>query len=291
MIQSGACDFSVCRRKGVDIDFNSAKNMFAELMLEARNIVVLTGAGISAESGIPTFRGKGGLWRQFRAQDLATVESFRKNPSLVWEFYHYRRELVSRCSPNQGHFSLASLEQKLKSEGKNMSLITQNIDRLHQAAGSTNVIEMHGSLWLVKSVHEETFLEAPGRVWENRDCPICPALQRKGDSSALMQKTIPISTEELPHYNGDLLRPAVVWFGENLDPVVLKKCFDSLEVCDLFIVIGTSSQVYPAAMFAPFLAEKGIPVVEVNLELTSSSKLCDISFQGKAGEILPSILL
>lgn len=264
---------------------------FQNLLASARHIVILTGAGISAESGIPTFRGDGGLWRTYEAQELATPDAFRKNPSLVWEFYHYRREVVAKCQPNVGHFALAALQRKLTLQGKRMDVITQNIDRLHQAAGSTDVVELHGSLWLLKAVDEPGFVEDGVKVWEDRSMPVAPCFAGKCQPDPHIRSS-DIPTSALPHTRNEqkLLRPAVVWFNEGLDPRVLTGAYELLNACDLLLVVGTSSVVYPAASFAPLVAEAGKPVVEVNLDPTDHSNICRLAFQGKAGEILPVLL-
>ena len=208
-------------------------------------VAVLTGAGVSAESGVPTFRGAGGLWREYAAQSLATPEAFEDDPSLVWEFYHYRREVMLEKQPNAAHLAIAEAEHKLKDQGKNLVVITQNIDELHKRAGSENIIELHGSLFRVSCTK-------CGQVTSNYDSPICEALRGKGkpDPNAASAN---ISIKDLPKCQtcGGLLRPAVVWFGENLDINVLNRAGDELDKCDICLVVGTSSVVYPAAMFAP----------------------------------------
>ncbi len=270
-------------------DMTTALATFSQLLGAAKNIVVLSGAGVSAESGIPTFRGAGGLWRQYQATELATPQAFQQNPSLVWEFYHYRREVVARCQPNDGHFALAALQRRLAQEGKQMHVVTQNIDRLHHAAGSTAVVELHGSLWLLKKVHEPSFVEDGVRVWEDRRVPLAPCFAGKCQPDpAIKASDIPVAA--LPHKDGTLLRPAVVWFNEGLDDRVLGKAYALLDACDLLLVVGTSSVVYPAASFAAMVADKGKPVVEFNLEATENSGLCRLAIQGKAGEVLPSLL-
>eukprot|EP00820_Chromera_velia_P020491 Cvel_29124.t2-p1 / transcript=Cvel_29124.t2 / gene=Cvel_29124 / organism=Chromera_velia_CCMP2878 / gene_product=NAD-dependent protein deacylase sirtuin-5,, putative / transcript_product=NAD-dependent protein deacylase sirtuin-5,, putative / location=Cvel_scaffold3934:1289-7323(+) / protein_length=289 / sequence_SO=supercontig / SO=protein_coding / is_pseudo=false len=263
------------------------------LISEASRVLILTGAGVSAESGIPTFRGAGGLWRQYQATDLATPQAFRNDPSLVWEFYHYRRDLVSKCEPNPAHLAIAAFQKKAASVGRIVTVVTQNIDRLHQAAGARKVIELHGSLWLVKRETEAGFVEESGKVWEDRNNPICPALEGKGSPEVGTHGQVPL--KELPHVveeNGrlSLLRPAVVWFGEGLDPLTLGAVEAELELCDLMIVAGTSSVVYPAAGFAPIVAARGAPIIEVNLESTAGTTMCTVGLQGKAGEILPALL-
>ena len=257
---------------------------FRKIIAGAKSIVALTGAGVSAESGVPTFRGAGGYWRTYQAQQLANPEAFESDPSLVWEFYHHRREVVSTKSFNPAHSALADLEKRVASEGKQFLLLTQNIDRLHQAAGSQNVLELHGSLFLTRCL-------SCGEVKENRDSPICEALKGKGapDPDA---ESARVPLEQLPHCTNcsGLLRPHVVWFGEPLDSKVMDQAGAAMDKCDLFLVIGTSSVVYPAAMFGPSLAMRGVPVAEFNLETTSVTNSFKFHFQGKCGETLPSAL-
>lgn len=152
---------------------SSDMNAFRELFAKAKRIVILTGAGISAESGVPTFRGAGGFWRVYQAQDLATPMSFQRNPSLVWEFYSYRREVMSSKQPNAGHLAIAECEKRLKGQGRSVTVITQNIDELHKRAGSERILELHGSLFRVRCT-------VCNHVEENRDSPIVPALKDKG---------------------------------------------------------------------------------------------------------------
>ncbi|KAH7978197.1 hypothetical protein HPB49_004792 [Dermacentor silvarum] len=210
---------------------------FREVFKSARHVVALTGAGISAESGVPTFRGAGGLWRKYNAQDLATPTAFLANPSLVWEFYHYRRDLVLHKKPNAAHKALAEAESHFEKAGRTFVVITQNIDELHRAAGTKNLLELHGLPILM-------LLRLPYPLGELPRCKKCTGL----------------------------LRPHVVWFGESLEPDVLAKANVELERCDLCLVIGTSSVVYPAAMFAPEVAARGVPVAEFNLESTPGTE-------------------
>lgn len=262
---------------------------FQTSLNNAKHIVILTGAGTSAESGIPTFRGAGGLWRKYQATELATPEAFVRDPSLVWEFYHWRREVVSRSKPNKAHFALAALEKRCKEEGKKLTLITQNIDRLHQAAGSKSIIELHGSLWDVCSADRHGYRSDDQKPWEDRTQPLVPALQGQGAPTVKHHANIPL--KNLPHDSqGHLLRPGVVWFGEGLDPDVLGEAAEALQTCDLFMTIGTSSVVYPAAGFAAQVAARGVPLAEVNLDTSEATDICQYVFQGKAGEILPELL-
>ncbi|MFB0565478.1 MAG: NAD-dependent deacylase [Candidatus Aminicenantaceae bacterium] len=230
-----------------------------ELLREARHVAVLTGAGISAESGIPTFRGEDGLWKQYRAEELATPSAFNRDPKLVWEWYDWRREFIAPVEPNPGHRILAEWE-KIFSE---FSLITQNIDGLHWKAGSKNIVELHGNIWKMRCTEE-------GTITENYDSPL---------------KEIP------PHCPSceALLRPHVVWFGESLDTSILNKSFVISYQCDVMFVIGTSAIVQPAASLPLKALEAGAKIVEINTTPTPLTSYVDFCFEGKAGEILPLI--
>ncbi|KAK7873945.1 hypothetical protein R5R35_012956 [Gryllus longicercus] len=259
---------------------------FKEMFKNKKNIAVLTGAGVSAESGIPTFRGAGGFWRKYQAQHLATPEAFSRSPSLVWEFYHYRRELVLTKKPNKAHEALAKCQKILQGNGQKMTIVTQNIDGFHQQAGAQDVIELHGSLFQTRCTKCQD-------VTVNRNSPICEALRGKGQPDADAD-TSNIPLHDLPHCckancNG-LLRPHVVWFGEGLDPDVLRAAEQAFEECDLCLVIGTSSVVYPAAMFAPMVAERGVPVAEFNIETTPSTNVFQFHFQGPSATTVPEAL-
>ena len=259
---------------------------FQKLFNKAKHVVVLTGAGISAESGIPTFRGSGGLWRKYKAQELATPSAFASDPGKVWQFYSYRREVALSKKPNQAHYALAAAEEKFTKEGKRLVVITQNIDELHKRSGSRNIIELHGTLF-------KTRCTRCGYVVDNYDCPITPALANKGDPDPNTPE-IKLNVEELPACNNNgckgLLRPHVTWFNESLDTDVLLATEAELADCDLCLIIGTSSVVYPAAAFAPSVAERGVPVAEFNLEPTPATKNFDFYFEGKCGLTLPHAL-
>ncbi|EDV25963.1 uncharacterized protein TRIADDRAFT_24253, partial [Trichoplax adhaerens] len=245
----------------------------------------ISGAGISAESGIPTFRGEGGYWRIYQATDLATPSAFTANPSLIWEFYSYRREFARTKEPNKGHYAVAELEKRFALENKSVIVITQNIDRLHHKAGSKNVLELHGSLY-------ETRCTKCYRIEENWDSPIAPSLAGKGlPDPDTPDARIPV--EELPRCKacGGLLRPNVIWFGESLNEDVLDKTWTAMDACDFCLLIGTSSVVYPAAGFAPELATRGVPVAEFNLEDTPATTNLRFHFKGKAGETLPAAIV
>jgi NAD-dependent deacetylase len=226
---------------------------------EARSIAVLTGAGISAESGIPTFRGPGGLWRQYRPEDLATPQAFARDPKLVWEWYDWRRQRVAAAQANPAHRALA----KLEAHAPHFTLITQNVDGLHRAAGSRNIIELHGTLWRLRCV-------ACAAEEENRSVPLVP---------------LP------PHCRcGALMRPCVVWFGESLPPDAIAKAMRAAEECEVFLVCGTSAVVYPAAALPDRALAAGARVVEVNLDPTPFSQFSHVSLRGKCGELLPRII-
>lgn len=257
---------------------------FREAYKKAKHVVVLTGAGVSAESGVPTFRGEGGLWRTWRAQDLASPSAFARDPSLVWEFYHYRREVMATKHPNPAHLAIAEAEQRLTAEGKRLVVITQNIDELHKKAGSKEIIELHGSLFRTECTKCD-------EIRPNTDSPICASLAGKGapDPNAVNAR---IPESELPRCQkcSGLLRPNVVWFGEGLDPDVLGRADYELSACDLCLVVGTSSVVYPAAMFAPQVASRGVPVAEFNLETTPATLSFGFHFEGPCGSTLPAAL-
>ncbi|XP_045407769.1 NAD-dependent protein deacylase sirtuin-5, mitochondrial isoform X2 [Lemur catta] len=259
---------------------------FRKLFAKAKHIVVISGAGVSAESGVPTFRGAGGYWRKWQAQDLATPQAFAHNPSRVWEFYHYRREVMQSKEPNAGHLAIAECEARLSRQGRRVMVITQNIDELHQKAGTKNLLEIHGSLF-------KTRCTSCGIVAENYRSPICPALSGKGAPEP-ETKDASIPVEKLPRCEeagcGGLLRPHVVWFGENLDPAILEEVDRELALCDLCLVVGTSSVVYPAAMFAPQVSARGVPVAEFNTETTPATNRFRFHFQGPCGTTLPEAL-
>jgi NAD-dependent deacetylase len=229
------------------------------LLARARSIVVLTGAGISAESGVPTFRGPGGLWRGFRAEDLATPEAFANDPRLVWEWYDWRRQRIGAAKPNPGHDALVTIE-KLAPE---FTLITQNVDGLHALAGSRNLFEIHGSLWRTRCLSCDD-------VRENRE-------------SQLTRLPPRCSCE-------GILRPDVVWFGEPLPGDLLERSIFAVEACDAMLVIGTSGLVQPAASMADSALGRGAPVVEINLDPTPLSGRATHVLRGKAGVILPKLI-
>ncbi|XP_036824882.1 NAD-dependent protein deacylase sirtuin-5, mitochondrial isoform X2 [Oncorhynchus mykiss] len=259
---------------------------FREVFSKAKHVAILTGAGVSAESGVPTFRGEGGFWRKWQAQDLATPGAFSQNPSRVWEFYHYRREVMLTKSPNSAHVAIAECEARLQKQGRRVTVITQNIDELHRRAGSTNILEMHGSLFNTRCM-------SCGHVGVNHKSPICAALEGKGAPDPNTSDA-QIPPHDLPRCEqggcSGLLRPNVVWFGETLDSDILTRVEEELDLCDLCLVVGTSSIVYPAAMFAPQVAARGIPVAEFNMEETPATMRFRFHFQGPCGTTLPPAL-
>ncbi|XP_022912167.1 NAD-dependent protein deacylase-like [Onthophagus taurus] len=265
--------------------FQSDYASFKKILDKAQNIIALTGAGVSAESGIPVFRGAGGWWRNHRATELATPEAFQRNPALVWEFYHYRRNIAFNSIPNNAHYALALYEERCKQEGRQFHIITQNVDGLHFRAGSKEVIELHGSLTKVKCTKCK-FIDV------NIDNPICEALKDKGDPIAKDTNESQIPIDELPKCSkcGSLVRPYIVWFGEMLDPETIEKAMSLVETADMCIVVGTSSVVYPAAMFAPTIAERGKPVAEFNINEEPASDDFKFYFNGKCGITLPKAL-
>lgn len=259
---------------------------FREIFSKAKDVVIITGAGVSAESGVPTFRGAGGYWRKWEAQKLATPEAFSRNPSRVWEFYHYRREVMLTKNPNPAHMAIAECEERLSKQGRKVTVVTQNIDELHRRAGSKNILEIHGSLFKTRCM-------SCGHEAANYKSPICAALEGKGAPDPdTNDAQIPV--EQLPRceQNGchGLLRPAVVWFGETLDSDILTSAEKVLDSCDLCLVVGTSSVVYPAAMFAPQVAARGVPVAEFNMEDTPATMRFKFHFHGPCGTSLPPAL-
>lgn len=226
----------------------------------AQHVAVLTGAGISAESGVPTFRdAQTGLWARFRPEELATPEAFERSPQMVWEWYEWRRSLVARAQPNPGHFALAAIEARVLQ----FTLITQNIDGLHSAAGSRNVLELHGNILRNKCFEHHHVVDS----WnDTRDIPPkCPRC-------------------------GGRLRPDVVWFGEMLPQAEFTKALEAVAHCDLFLSVGTSTAVEPAASM-PFTAlQRGAVVVEINPQRTPLSPRAHYVLRTPAGTILPMLV-
>jgi NAD-dependent deacetylase len=220
---------------------------------------VLTGAGISAESGVPTFRGDGGLWKDYKADDLATPEAFVKDPRLVWEWYNWRRERIAKVLPNAAHKALVRLEIRKRE----YTLITQNVDGLHDRAGSGRMLKLHGDIWRMRCT-------VCGANWPDRRAPL---------------PKIP------PHCAcGGLARPGVVWFGEPLPDGMMKEAEHAAGAAEVFLVIGTSAVVYPAAGLVPYAKHGGARVIEINTDDTPFTSLVDCALRGPAGELLPQLL-
>ncbi|NOZ56301.1 MAG: NAD-dependent deacylase [Calditrichaeota bacterium] len=227
-------------------------------LLNASRVAVLTGAGISAESGVPTFRGKDGLWRRFRPEELATVDAFLKNPALVWEWYNYRRRIVTEVQPNPGHRALVELEKLVP----DFAVITQNVDGLHQRAGSRKVLELHGNILRSRCMRcGKLYTEL---TFENGEVPRCEC--------------------------GGLIRPDVVWFGEMLPQDVLEEAYHYARTASVFLSVGTSALVQPAASLPLEARAYGAYVVEINPETTPITHEVDEHISGKAGEILPKLV-
>ena len=230
----------------------------ADRLAGARSVACLTGAGVSAESGVPTFRGPGGLWEGMKAEELATPEAFARDPLTVWRFYLWRRRVLQTVKPNPAHYALARMEQLCKT----FHLTTQNVDGLHRLAGSRRIIALHGDIWIDRC----TRCGGENRVTVAADAPShCPACRA-------------------------LCRPGVVWFGEALPRGALADAIEAAQSAEVMLVVGTSSVVQPAASLAAWAREAGAAVVEVNLEATPLSSLADETVYGKAGEILPRIV-
>jgi len=220
---------------------------------------VLTGAGISAESGVPTFRGADGIWQNRQVTDVATPQAFARDPELVWEFYNWRRNLLSKVTFNDGHRALVELENHVR----DFTLITQNVDGLHRQAGSKHLLEIHGNLWEVR-------------------CTQCGLLTL--DWSQDMGR-LPRCTKCT-----GLLRPNVVWFGESLDPDIICKAIEASQNCECMLIVGTSGVVQPAASLAYQAKAEGAVVAEINIEQTSQSGHMDFVLTGQAGKILPLLV-
>jgi len=224
---------------------------------ENKKIVFVTGAGISQESGIPTFRGKDGLWRNYNAMKLATIDAFYENPKLVWEWYNERRENIFSVSPNQGHKAIAELEKYAK-----VIILTQNIDGLHQKAGSSKVLELHGSIVKIK-------------------CTVCD-----------FRDEIITKFSEIPPLCkcGNILRPDVVWFGESLQEDVWKHAMIQAGQCDLMIIVGTSLVVSPANTLPIYAKQNNAYLIEINPEKTEMSSEMDLTINDTSANVLPKIV-
>jgi NAD-dependent deacetylase len=229
----------------------------SDKLRDTEKIVFVTGAGISQESGIPTFRGKDGLWRKYDPMKLATIDAFYEDPKLVWEWYEERRQNILNASPNPGHVAIAELEKY-----RQVSVLTQNIDGLHQRVGSTNVYELHGSIITIK-------------------CTVCD-FKNKITSGFL----------QLPPLCkcGNILRPDVVWFGEALPQDVWESAMVQASICDTMIVVGTSLEVSPANLLPVHAKQNGAMIIEVNVEQTHMSSSMDLSLRASAAKALPELV-
>lgn len=244
-------------------DINSIMDFPADLfrfLIKAERVAVLTGAGISQESGLRTFRDtQAGLWAQYRPEDLASPEAFARDPKLVWDWYAWRREAVKGVRPNPGHYALVEMEKKIPE----FTLITQNVDGLHRFAGSRNLLELHGNIQRVRCAECGTYAE----TW--------------GDDT----ESVPTCTD-----CGGLLRPDVVWFGEPLPRAELEAAVHAARSCQVFFSIGTSGVVQPAASLAHAARNNGAVVVEINAEPTPLTPKVDFALHGKSGVILPQLV-
>lgn len=230
-----------------------------DILVSSKRIIFLTGAGISKESGIPTFRGKDGLWKTYDPMKLASLSSFLKNPSLVWEFYTYRQNLISKCQPNAGHMAISKIQEQ---KGDSW-ILTQNVDDLHRRAGSRNIVELHGNIFKVNCIHCDYDLDIT--TIEDMDMPPkCPNCE-------------------------SILKPGVVLFEEPLPQKEWTRAIELASTCDLVFIIGTSLNVSPANSLPSFAKENNAILVEVNPEETWLSNSMDFSLKGSASDILPKI--
>lgn len=238
----------------------------AEVLRGAHAVVVLTGAGVSAESGIRTFRDTmEGLWREFDAEKLATPQAFAADPALVSRWYDHRRVGCLNAEPNAGHVALATLERWFTERGRSLTLATQNVDRLHQRAGSSGVLELHGNIMTWRCSVTGRSMQLPPEAMEHFPIPS-------------------------PFADGALLRPNVVWFGEELPEETLLAAQAAAQRADVLLSIGTSAVVYPAAGLIDICGQRGGIIIEINPVRTAASERVNWSLMGKAGDVLPQIL-
>lgn len=234
----------------------------ARLLAAAKKLAVLTGAGVSAESGVPTFRGADGLWEGHRIEDVATPYAFRRNPTLVWRFYNQRRANLRSVRPNAGHDALVELERTHFGGGR-FTLITQNVDGLHRTAGTERLLELHGNLCRTR-------------------CASCAVVADRGLE--------PLDERPLCPDCGGWLRPDIVWFGEMLPERIWQEAALAAATCDVFAVVGTSAVVHPAAGLIGAAKQCGARVIEVNLAATEASALADVCLHAPSGEVLPQLV-
>jgi len=229
-------------------------------LMNAQSVVAFSGAGMSAESGVPTFRGNDGIWKKFKPEELANFDAFMRNPNLVWEWYRHRKQIIATIQPNQGHVALAEMERFYEK----MTVITQNIDNLHRRAGSKTVYELHGNI-------ERNYCIDCGQRYTNQEILMCDEAPRCSTCNGL-------------------IRPDVVWFGELLPEHDWEMSVAAAQNADLFLSIGTSGVVYPAASLPMTARQSGAYVVEINIEPTELSHRVDETILGKSGEILPKFV-
>lgn len=232
-------------------------DLLVKKLKSAESVVFFTGAGISAESGIPTFRGKDGIWNKLKPEELANFNAFMKNPEMVWEWYKYRKKIVHDAQPNQGHITIAKFQDTIK----NVTVVTQNVDNLHRRAGSKNVFELHGNIERNYCINCRTFY--------NEDIDIAGKIPRCKC--------------------GGLIRPDVVWFGEYLPEDQYEGAEKASGSADIFFVAGTTGVVYPAASLIYSAKRAGAYIVEINIEETEVSSVSDESYFGEAGKVLPAV--
>jgi len=228
-----------------------------ELLRKAKRVSVLTGAGVSAESGIPTFRGAGGIWAKYDYRKLATPAGFAEDPELVWEWYQLRQREIMKARPNRAHEAISLMERYYPE----FTVITQNIDGLHHRAGNSTVLELHGNIWRMRCDRDHALMDISEPL--DHIPPICQC--------------------------GSILRPDVVWFGESLPTDVLDAASRSASECEVMFVVGTSAIVYPAAALPVLTKNSGGCVIEVNLEPTDVTTYADVSLRGRASEVLPEL--
>jgi NAD-dependent deacetylase len=239
----------------------------ADLIKQAHKIVVLTGAGVSKESGVPTFRdAMDGLWAKYDPQELATPQAFEQNPTLVWDWYTWRRQLASKVKPNPGHLALAQLEKRYPST----TIITQNVDDLHEQAGTKNIIHLHGNIAQSKCYDDcqgkPTVIDIDSFAWDREQGPpLCP-------------------------HCGAKVRPDVVWFGEMLPRENLALAVQSSVDCDVMLVVGTSGLVTPAATLPTYAKDAGAKIIEVNPDYSMITRIADIKLEGASGQMLPQVI-
>jgi len=248
--------------EGRTSNLDSSIATLSERLNRCHRVTVLTGAGVSAASGIPTFRGPGGLWRQHRPEQLATPAAFSRDPQLVWEWYAWRRSLVADCKPNRAHEVLASWSRRFET----FACVTQNVDGLHERAGTRGVARFHGSIWELQCWRRCE--DSPAR-WRNDDVPF------------------PDLPPQCPHCGG-LARPGVIWFGESIDPAVVEQSLTAT-TCDLFLTIGTSALVHPAAGLVHEAKRRGAFTAELNLDTTPASGQVDLAIHGPAEQLLDQV--